>query len=154
MSLLVRKVDKALWLKNPPIDSVEDCPSDAITICIKTKSNKLSVWRIDSIDNIDEAVLAIASALDHLESIDVVAIPKNEFNDIKIVDSPGRTNVPDLVGNHYDLTDITFKKLGIIATSILTQAKGNLIKRYTKNDLKKILNKAIANNRLSPEKLI
>lgn len=45
MTLLVRKINRAKWMQND-ILSEQDVSADAITICMKTVGNTLSVWQI------------------------------------------------------------------------------------------------------------
>ena len=60
MSLLVRKINRAKWLQTD-IAHGDDISADAITNCMKTTSNRLSVWEVESEARIEEAALAIAS---------------------------------------------------------------------------------------------
>jgi len=60
MALQVRKINKAKWLRADIVNSAE-IPADAITNCLRTQQNNLSVWRIKSEDEIENAVIAISS---------------------------------------------------------------------------------------------
>jgi hypothetical protein len=73
MSLLVRKIDKGKWLQTN-ISGGEDVSADAVTNCLRTKGNALSVWGVETEAEIDEAVLAIVTGHQHLETIDVVSL--------------------------------------------------------------------------------
>lgn len=150
MSLLVRKVNKAKWMQTD-LTKNNDVSADAITNCLKTSMNTLSTWEINSQDEIDEAVLAIVSSHDHLETIDVVPL---EYEHLKSsgVDSEkteGSTPVIELREKHRDLSNLSYTKLGIIAYHIVDQIRGKIIFRYTERKLKDILFNAITANRLS-----
>jgi hypothetical protein len=98
MSLFIRKIDKGRWLqKDIPLD--EDVPADAITKDMKTDRNTLSVWEVSGADNIDEAVLAIVSGGQHLDTIDVVPMNTEhlEENQVDYIGTEGRTPVKDLI---------------------------------------------------------
>lgn len=154
MPLLVRKVDKGKWMQNDIVNGA-DVSADAITHCMRTANNKISVWEIDSEGNSEEAVLAMVAAHEHLETIDVVLMNRDYLteNGINCVNSEGRTAVTDLINRHRDLDSLTFKKLGIIAYHIVDGIKNDKIKRYTIGQQKEILKKAISTSRLNPDDL-
>ena len=134
MGLLVRKINRSKWPQEDE-KNVFKVASDAITICLKSCGNTLSVWEIDNEQNLDEAVLALASGFQHLESIDVVMLESDRLQaEIKSKQTKGQTPVKDL-------------------EHIIEKLRQKKIKRYTISDLKKILNTAIATGRLKREDL-
>jgi hypothetical protein len=154
MSLLIRKIDKGKWLQRD-ICQGEDVPADAITNCLRTKHNTLSAWEITSENDIDEAVLAIVSGHQHLETIDVVPIDPGHLkeNNIDCIRTDGLTPVRDLIKNHIDLSNLSYKKLGVIAYHIVDKIRDKKVRRYTEGRLKAILNEAIEKGRLEADKL-
>jgi len=98
MSLFVRKIIKSKWYQTD-IENGDDVSADAITNCMKTKQNTLSVWEIESPDELDNAVLAIVSQHQHLETIDVVKLDSVSLveNEIVWVESRGLTPIDDLI---------------------------------------------------------
>src|SRR5680860_1384079 len=70
--LLVRKIEKAKWMQNDILNG-EEVSADAITNCTRTNKNKLSLWFIQDESNLDDAVLALTSQAQHLETIDTVS---------------------------------------------------------------------------------
>lgn len=154
MSLLVRKIDKSKWLQND-IVSGEDVSADAVTNCMKTSGNTLSTWCIDNEAQIDDAVLAIVSAHQHLDTIDVVWMSQGQLGEEGIImqDAPGLTPVVDLVDNHVDIVDLTYKSLGKVAHCIVKCFSDNYVKRYTRGSLIKLLRTAIASGRLEAEEI-
>ena len=153
MSLLIRKINRNKWLQADKIP--DDVSADAITGCMRTKSNALSVWEVSDENKIDEAVLAIVSAGDRLEAIDVVQIEREHIEKSKIdcIQTDGRTLVEDLVDTHIDLSNLAYKELGIIACHIVNKIRQEQIKRYTEGQIKKILRDAIQKERLETENL-
>ena len=141
---LVRKINKAKWFQ---IDILKnsDVTADAITNCLKTTKNTLSVWHIDNETDINDAVLAIVSDQDHIETIDVVVLNVNEIEkyEIKIIASDGITSVKSLIDSHRDLSELTYTKLGFIKDHIVERIRAEKMKRFTKGQLKKILKNAI-----------
>lgn len=154
MPLLVRKIDKGKWLQND-IANGEDVSADAITNCLKTSGNTLSTWRIGNETQIDDAVLAIVSAHQHLDTIDVVLIKQDQLAEYDIIlqDTPGLTPVVDLVENHVDIAKLTYKTLGAVAHCIVESFCKKNVKRYTRGSLKKLLREAIKSGRLYAENL-
>lgn len=154
MSLLVRKIDKAKWLQND-IVSGDDVSADAITNCMKTRNNTLSAWRIESVAEVDEAVLAIVSAHQQLDTIDVVWVSKKqlEADGISIQETPGITPIADLVDHHVDVVDLTYKSLGKVAYCIVNCFSQDNVKRYTRDMLLKLIRSAINAGRLQKDGL-
>lgn len=154
MPLLIRKIDKSKWLQND-IVSGEHVSADAVTNCLKTSSNTLSTWRIDNEAQIDDAVLAIVSAHQHLDTIDVVCMSQDQLGEVGInmQDAPGVTPVVDLVDNHVDIVGLTYKSLGKVAHCIVKCFSDNSVKRYTRGSLKKLLRTAIESGRLKAERI-
>jgi hypothetical protein len=101
--MLVRKVNKAKWIN---ADNVKEPPSaDAITGCLRTTNNTLSVWRINNETELEDAVLAIVSGQERLDTIDVIVLDDEHFIKCKISteETEGRTPVEDLKSTHRDL---------------------------------------------------
>ena len=144
MSILVRKIDKGKWLTDDSVNA-ESIPADAITGCMKTKNNTLSVWEIDTEDNLNKAYLAIASGLQHLESIDVVLMDADVITKegIDYEKTLGQIPIKALSTLHLDLINLTYNKLGTIASHIVDKFKENKVKRLRRNELKSILSNAI-----------
>jgi hypothetical protein len=146
--MLIRKIDRAKWMSG---DTVKYPPcADAITNCLKTNGNTLSVWRINNESEIEEAVLAIVSGQDHLDTIDVVMLDDDYFVKCQISteETEGRTPVEDLKKSHSNLSSLDFWTIGMVAEHIIENIKKNKIKRFTIASLKRIIKDAIAKNRL------
>jgi len=154
MSLLVKKIEKSKWLQNDIVRG-EDISADAITNCMKTTENTLSMWRINEEVQIDEAVLAIVSASQHLDTIDIVWVQLNQLeeNGISMQDTPGKTPIADLVNSHVNIVNLTYISLGKVAHCIVKCFSDNSVKRYTRGSLKRLLQKAIESGRLEVKKI-
>jgi hypothetical protein len=146
--MLVRKINKAKWFNDGRV--IEDPSADAMTNCLKTTQNTLSVWQINSEAEIEDAVLAIVSGQDHLETIDMVMLEDEYFIkcEIRTEETEGLTPVSDLRNKHRDLASLDFWTLGMVAYHIIENIKKNKLQRFTEAKLKKIIKDAIANNRL------
>ena len=154
MSLLVRKIDKSKWFQ-ADICNDEDVSEDAITNCMRTKQNALSVWQITSESEIEEAVLAIVSGHQYIETIDVIPLESQYLRDngIDCLNTTGLTPVEDLEQQHVDLSNLSYRKLGTIAYHIVNRIKKGKLRRYTVGRVKDLLREAISNGRLRIEDL-
>jgi hypothetical protein len=154
MSLLVRKINLAKW-KQVDLDKTDDVSADAITNCLKTTGNTLSVWHIETEADLDSAILAIVANQDHLDKIDVVFLDEptlTKYN-LKIVANKGRTAVESLNDTHRDIAELNYTKLGQVKDQIVHCLRNSKHKRYTVNTLKKILNDAIEKGLIQKENL-
>nr|AAU82896.1 hypothetical protein GZ22D9_44 [uncultured archaeon GZfos22D9] len=157
MSLLVRKIDNAKWMQNDILNndtfSVEDVSADAIT-SLKTSGNALSAWQVAE-EAIEDAVLAIVSSHQHLDTIDVVCFDPSslESNGIRLQSTPGSTPLKDIFGQHIDICDLTYRTLGTVAEQIVHVLKEGKVLRYTKGNIKKLLYDAINPGRLQKDEL-
>jgi len=154
MSFLVRKINKAKWYQIDIMES-DEVSADAITNCLKTNKNTLSVWHIETEDDLEKAVLAIVANQDHLDTIDVVILDEPSLNNynLNIVASPGETPVTSLIEAHRDIAELTFTKLGQVKEHIVQRIRNQKLKRYTVSSLKKILTNAINDGLLKKEDL-
>ena len=121
MSFLVRKITKAKWVVDDRLGS-HAISADAVTSCLRTKANALSVWECHGPERPDVLgpVLALAAELERLDSIQVVAISRSslEASGVALEATPGSTPVADLVPTHRDLVRLHLDTLGALARVI------------------------------------
>lgn len=154
MSLLVRKIEKAKWNQKHVLDG--EIPSaDAITNCMKTRGNTLSVWRIESQAELDDVVVAIVSGGQHLDTIDVVLIPEELAlnNKVEVIPSDGCTPYTLFVERHRDFAELDYSSLGIVSDMIIGALRDEKCFRYTKGRLKKLLLQAVKDSKVDIESL-
>lgn len=158
MSFLIRKIEKGKWLQNNIIDG-EPASADAITICSRTSKNTLSTWLIEKEDELNEALLAIVTAGQHLDTIDIAILDQDTLNKkgLKYEQTPGNTPIEHLIDKHVDIVNLNYLNLGIFAECIIDCFKKNKVHRFTKTDLKNIFRKAITEEKIKvsviPEKI-
>ena len=163
MSYLVRKLYKRENIeKIGQADSVETMYADGAVEEFRTNSGTLSTWEIQSLEQIDDEVLAILVTSSDITKMDIVII------NTKLLDTNGllynRTYagqdiaVPDLQDTHFDIIDITISKL-INCSKVFKQIyiddndEGKLIVRYAIGELKDLLIKANENKCIKLELL-
>lgn len=155
MAFFVRKISRNKWPSN--MCDINDLSADAISD-LRTTNNTLSIWRVDSEDELEHAILALAasSKVSRIENMSIVWIDEKELEKygIKISDKePGDTVVDDLKRTHRDICDVTYKSLGDIARIILSEInEKEHVKRITKTEVRNLLVSAYNDKRLLEEK--
>lgn len=157
MSLLVRRINRAKWeqIKDHPSGDVS---ADAITNCLKTINNDLSVWRIEAREKLEDALLALitGAATEKLSTLHIVIINEGVLLEkgLKLNNSDGDTLVKDLVQTHKDISGLSYTSLGDVKDLILHCLKAEETScTFTKVTLRDILKDAIANGRIQVEQL-
>ena len=120
MPYLARKIDRGKWSDLEKIAGVDDIPSDPITANLRTSDNTLSLWRVDTKDKteLDKIFLALATGprFDKIDAISIVLVYETTLlGKVDIIESEGDTAVAELKHLHRDITNVNYKKLGIIA---------------------------------------
>ena len=150
MSLLLRKIEKAKWMQNDILGG-EDVSADAITNCLKTTANALSVWEVGDKSQVSDAVLAMASQFDHLDTIDIALLCQGALGKagLGVERSAANTALADFADNHREVVRLTYRKLGELAGLIVDEIRANRIQRYTKGQLRTLLHAAVAKGRIN-----
>lgn len=162
MAFLVRKLikrDRLIVLENE--DEIGNILADIPTTEFRTNDGTLSTWRIESLEELDDAVLAIAVSSSEISKLDVIVLDTNlvEKNGLSFsytyagVDIP----VPDLQDLHCDIQGITMQKLfdcALLYREIIISEpdEGKYIVRYSAGEVKKLLKNAISSNRVDRTK--
>jgi len=153
MPILVRKINRSKWNNAP--DDVFGLASDAITGCLRSQKNSLSVWKIETEDDLEEVVLALVANFETLETIDVVTLDGEYLIRVNIEreETEGNTPISEVDAQHFDLVNLNYFKIGLVAEHIIERIKLNKVKRYTKAELKTLLKRAIELQRIEIEDL-
>ncbi len=161
MDFLARKISRAKWEGKDFLDDAEPS-ADAITGCLKTSDNALSVWLCPSVNREDakRAVLALASSSKYsrLEKMHVVVLPKSNLASMgfKLVSSPksADTHVQELVDAHMDISSLGGTQLLKLAQFIVVRVRENTgCHMFSKAEVRQILEDAIATGKLRREQL-
>jgi hypothetical protein len=164
MSLLIRKINRAKW----PNEKTEKnfLNGHVITVELNAKDNNISLWEIKNNDSVEvkdidseetfdsiveDALLALLTGNDCISTIDIVILESNELMELKmdIKPSEGKTAYTSYKDKHYDVVKVTYECLGNIAEYIHKNIvnERNLCRRYTGSTLKKLLRKAVINDK-------
>lgn len=163
MSFLVRKLNKRgnldILMQN---DNVEDIFADVSTNEFRTTKGTLSTWIIDNIEDLDNAVLAIALSSTKITKMDFIIMDTKLLEGVNLnykktyagIEIP----IADLQDTHYDIIDVSVKKL-VDCTKVYKSIYSNenqdeekYIIRVTEAEIKEKLKKAISDNRVDKNK--
>lgn len=157
---LVRKIARAKWdaTRNTERGLADgEISADAITADLRTQGDTLSFWRCASEANgdLEDAVLAIASAGQRLDKIEVVwlAVEDLQADGHTLKESPGLTPVADLVERHVDICQLDYVRLGKVAQRVVEAIRLGRYRRLTKKRVKELLLTAIGQERIHPDDL-
>ena len=159
MPFLVRKLNKRdQFTKLVDKEEVGDIYADVPTCEFRTTMGSLSTWLIESLENIDDAVLAIAVSSSQISKMDFIIIDTAllDQNGLKYKQTDAGIKIPitDLQNTHYDILDVSVKKLincaKVYKTIYLQEndEEERFIKRFTEVEIKEMLKKAISENRV------
>ena len=162
MAFLVRKLvkrDKLIELCQKV--NIEDIYADIPTTEFRTKEGTLSTWHINSLDELNDAVLAIAVSSSEITKMDFIVIDtsllaKYAF-EYKQTYAGQDIAIPDLQNTHYDIINISIGKL-VECTKLYRDIISNdldgekYVIRFATGEIKDLLKEAIRNNRVDREK--
>ncbi len=116
MSYLVRKLIKyESILQIGSAENIKNMPADAVTSEFRTKDGALSTWEIKSIEEFDNAALAIIITSSKVDKMDFIAIDTKYLEQEGLIFEKTYAGqdiaIPDLQDTHYDIKNITITKL-------------------------------------------
>lgn len=155
---LIRKISLAKW-KSSLIIGADYISADAITGCLRTSGNTLSVWKNESQEEYDQSILALLASLTSMETIDIVCVEAKELHqkNLELQETAGFTKAKGLEGLHRDIINLDHGSLKSVAEIIKDKVAGSKSIRFTKKDIKTILGKAVAEGKVDivdlPEKI-
>lgn len=158
MAFLVRKLIKRnqLYALNDNSDIIK-MHADIPTTEFRTTKGTLSTWIVDSVEKVDEAVLAIAVSSSEITKMDFIVIDTELLTKNALECKPTYAGqdiaVPDLQNTHYDIINISIEKLvnctQVYQSIVKTDPEGEkYILRYAAGQIKDLLKKAVKENRV------
>lgn len=148
MEYLARKISRPKW-EPKPYTGPEDVRADAITGCLRTLNDTLSLWQCSQ-DNADVAdvALALAASMEKIEGMHVVLLPKSDLSidgfSFEVTPEHANTPVEDLCARHVDLVNLTMTLLCSLARRIATNVRQGLsLYQFTRREVRDILCRAV-----------
>ena len=150
MKFIVRKISLRKWDPLPDLED-DNIQADAITIDLKTHGNALSVWGCESEENLEDVALALASAGDCLNVVDVtwVEISSLPALGIQPQKTPGDTPVSDLKDYHLNIMNLDMRRITDLAQLFAQRIRqGKKHRRFSRPEVKRLITNAVKANRL------
>lgn len=133
--------------------TLKDIEADTVLADLRTDKNKLSVWKIESDEDLNDAFIALGSKCAYTGTIDAVMIDAEKINCLAFDNEEGNTPTIGINTKHKNIIDLNYVSLGDVAASVLHGLKNNGYIRRTKGQMKSLLAEAYKNSRLVTEDL-
>lgn len=157
MAYYVRKISRSKWQENPLDNNssnvgqaVQNVSADAITNCTKTTGNKLSLWKVEKINNTIEDIIPLIIGFERPDTCDVIYISEELFKreGIELEQSPKDANTPieELKQLHYNALVNDYEGLGKFAKVVLISLENH--KRFKGKEVKEKLQKMLKNHEI------
>lgn len=147
MSYLIRKITRSKW-KDCDTNLETALSADAITNCLKTTGNTLSVWYAKDDDDIIKAKIALLASLEKVDTIHIVILNLDEVvkNELIIEETDGKTAAKLLVNLHRDISKLSIDELKKVASLVRKNIVDGKCERINERTFKQILNDAVSSN--------
>lgn len=162
MGYLVRKLIKRTKLDDIVTESnLENISADIPTTEFRTTDSNLSTWKIDKLEELDSAVLAIAVTSSELSRLDVIVIDEEILKEHELIYKQTYAGIdliiPELQNIHYDIMNINYSKLkdcmDVYKKIFQKDVDGNMyIKRYSIGKIKEMLLDALKQDKIDETK--
>lgn len=163
MAYLVRKFNRPKWEPNSAIpNSINDLPADALTSCLRTSGNTLSVWEADEPvwGEFDDVLAALFSSLDGPSRSDIILLEKEAINSVdgvELIHNEGVTPAdPSTNRKHRDIAKLKHSSISALASIILNeleQKESSLVKRYREKEVIDIVKRFLEEEKIDKDKL-
>jgi hypothetical protein len=153
-AVFTRKFNRAKWDPAPDLDAGE-IAADAVTADLRTTGNELSFWDFpaSSEAELKETVLALATAQDRLDKLDVAWIEQAAVLTEGLTVQPtlhhAMTPVESLKERHVDVTRLDMERLGRIAKLIQGAVAANQCRRFLKKEVLAVIVAAVQAGRVA-----
>ena len=166
MSVLIRKISIGKWRDYCRESSDKrgflyrlfgiprySAPADAITNCLKTTNNQLSMWLLPDEEKLNDVLLALCTGTKSsgVSTIDYISIDTADLDAIGLSylqsSDDADTAIPALKELHYDVSGFDYRTLGLFQDIIVQRVKQGQTIRKRDTQLKPIVKKAIEESR-------
>lgn len=160
MAYYVRKIARSKWpegqLSENEVQAIEEVKSvkaDAITNCIKTTENKLSLWRVkEKRDSIDD-IIPLIIGFERPDTCDIIYISDEAFLEEKIPleqsSDDANTPIEELKQYHYNAIVKDYEGLGKFAKVVLKSLNNH--KRFKGKEVKTKLKDMLKNHEIEKD---
>lgn len=134
-------------------------PGDAIAD-LKTDHNSLSVWYTPDLDekNVLPVIAAIAASRDSIQKVTYVVLDEDRLTELEIKPKQVEGLAPgiedeSILSRHYDLINIDYKRLGLLATYIQDLVDAKTGKTVSDKRLMNYINEMIEKGKINKDNL-
>ena len=149
---LARKIKRRKWKAAKGL-AIGEIPADTVTSDLRTQANVLSFWQCpsESDEDVEAVVLAIATARDHFEELDVVWLDYEELqaDGQTLQNTKGFTPIKDMVDMHVDVSRLDYLRLGKVAERIAASLEMGRFRTISKARVKALIQGAIEQDRVN-----
>jgi hypothetical protein len=158
--MLIRGIASlARWDGTTVVNREDATTAGDVVSDLRTQSNTLSVWRADSPEDINDAIVAMSLNRTDLSKVIALLLDEKDLSAMEIDFSdalPGKA--PGAVGSikskHRDLLEIDYKRLGVLSDYMMKVVHDkNKRVEITKPNLKKLLIQYKEGNKIIPDEM-
>lgn len=126
---------------------------------LRTTDNKLSVWKADTPEDINDAIVALALNRDSVSKLSYFLLNEKDLDKIDIKISDKQAGVAAgldsrILTKHRDLIDLDYWRLGYLAEHLTKLAKDeNNRKNCSASEVKKLLERYKKEHKITPEQV-
>lgn len=157
MAYYVRKISRSKWQENQlstdeqkALEEVKGVKADAITNCIKTTGDKLSLWKVEEKSDSIEDIIPLIIGFDRPDTCDIIYISDETFLEegISLEQSSEDANTPldSLKKYHYNAIVKDYEGLGKFAKVVLRSLINH--KRFRGKEVKTKLRDMLNNHEI------
>ncbi len=159
MDYLARKITRGKWARAAEGMQPDAIRADAITACLRTSNDTLSVWECqDTLIDASQAILALAAAGNQVDKLDVVLLNKGELAAVGVATEStpenARTVVADLAQRHVDIVSVEMSRLSAISSLIASRVRSDAqCYQLTRKQVATLIYDAVASGRIDKNAL-
>lgn len=155
MAYLIRKITLSKW-KTAIKNKDAAISADAITSCLRTSQNTLSVWYAENDIDVEFAKIALLGTLDKVDAIDIVLLDLDSLigKSLVIKSTAGKTRAKKFSDLHRDISDLTVNEIVTVANAVRETIMNGGLQKLVVADIRKIMKDAVANDLFDRKDLI
>jgi hypothetical protein len=142
---ILRKVQKSKWRPSELNDDPSSIPADALSRCLSSTNNSLSIWVFEE-GELEDAILACAahSTRSSFDTLDFVILDERQVQDLDIEKNPGDTSYKNFEEKHRDLINLNATTLVMFASQVSISLRDkSRSERLTAKKLRALIIKAL-----------
>lgn len=136
-----------------PQATLEKVEADTVVAEFRTEKNKLSVWKVETEDDLKDAFIAPASNCDSTGTIDAIKIEQTDLEQMQFDEELGDTPTRNINQKHCNIVNLNYVNLGNVIQGVLNGLKKDQHIRMSKGKIKQLLADAYEADKLIEEEI-